>query len=369
MTSRKRYSSSIDVARLAGVSQSAVSRTYREGASVSEETRRKVLEAATALDYRPSMIPRIMLTHRSYLVAVVVGGLYNPFYANVLEIFSARLQEAGYQVLLMYTDSGHTLDGIIPRLSSYRVDAIVSALAVMSGAAAQDLARLKIPVVLFNAALANNWVSSVSSDNVGASRAMAAHLIERGATRFGFIAGPANSSASKDRFAGFRDRLAENGVQPPAFAEADYRYDGHPGRWIAVWQGGLASFGGIALAVVVGIILQRHWWPETKLALFTDARPPDALFCANDLMAMGAMDALRTDLGLRVPEDVLVAGFDDIPAAAWPSYGLTTVIQDASRMVDKAIELLRAKMAHHDGPGGIRTIVPATLVARASTAR
>jgi DNA-binding LacI/PurR family transcriptional regulator len=206
----------------------------------------------------------------------------------------------------------------------------------MSGAAAQDLARLKIPVVLFNAALANNWVSSVSSDNVGASRAMAAHLIERGATRFGFIAGPANSSASKDRFAGFRDRLAENGVQPLAFAEADYRYEG--GRAAA-------------------------------LALFTDARPPDALFCANDLMAMGAMDALRTDLGLRVPEDVLVAGFDDIPAAAWPSYGLTTVIQDASRMVDKAIELLRAKMAHHDGPGGIRTIVPATLVARASTAR
>ena len=336
MTSRKRYSSSIDVARLAGVSQSAVSRTYREGASVSEETRRKVLEAATAIDYRPSMIPRIMLTHRSYLVAVVVGGLYNPFYANVLEIFSARLQEAGYLVLLIHTDSGHTLDDIIPRLSSYRVDAIVSALAVMSGAAAQDLARLKIPVVLFNAALANNWVSSVSSDNLGASRAMAAHLIERGATRFGFIAGPANSSASKDRFAGFRDRLAENGVQPLAFAEADYRYEG--GRAAA-------------------------------LALFTDARPPDALFCANDLMAMGAMDALRTDLGLRVPEDVLVAGFDDIPAAAWPSYGLTTVIQDASRMVDKAIELLRAKMAHHDGPGGIRTIVPATLVARKSTAR
>ena len=143
MTSRKRYASSIDVARLAGVSQSAVSRTYREGTSVSEETRRKVLEAATALDYRPSMIPRIMLTHRSYLVAVVVGGLYNPFYATVLEIFSARLQEAGYQVLLIHTDSGHTLDDVIPRLSSYRVDAIVSALAVMSPAAAQDLARLE----------------------------------------------------------------------------------------------------------------------------------------------------------------------------------------------------------------------------------
>ncbi|HEY5204225.1 MAG TPA: LacI family DNA-binding transcriptional regulator [Roseiarcus sp.] len=336
MTSRKRYASSIDVAKLAGVSQSAVSRTYRQGTSVSEETRRKVLEAATALDYRPSMIPRIMLTHRSYLVAVVVGGLYNPFYATVLEIFSARLQDAGYQVLLMHTDSGHTLDDIIPRLSSYRVDAIVSALAVMSGAAAQDLARLKIPVVLFNAALANKWVSSVSSDNLGAGRAVAAHLVERGAKRFGFIAGPANSSASKVRFAGFRGQLAENQTAPVAFAEGDYRYEG--GRAAA-------------------------------LAIFAAAHPPDALFCANDLMAIGAMDALRTDLGLRVPEDVLVAGFDDIPAAAWAAYGLTTVVQDASRMVDQTIALLRARMAQHDAPGGVRTIVPATLVVRGSTRR
>jgi DNA-binding LacI/PurR family transcriptional regulator len=336
MTSRKRYASPIDVAKLAGVSQSAVSRTYREGTSVSEETRRKVLEAATTLDYRPSMIPRIMLTHRSFLVAVVVGGLYNPFYATVLEIFSARLQDAGYHVLLMHTDSGHSLDDIIPRLSSYRVDAIVSALAVMSGEAAQDLARLKIPVVLFNAALANKWVSSVSSDNFAASRAMAAHLVERGATRFGFIAGPANSSASKDRFAGFRERLAESGIEAVALAEADFRYEG--GRGAA-------------------------------LAIFSDARPPNALFCANDLMAMGAMDALRADLGLRVPEDVLVAGFDDIPAAAWAAYGLTTVVQDASRMVDEAIALLHATMAQHDGPGGIRTIVPARLVVRDSTGR
>ena len=190
--------------------------------------------------------------------------------------------------------------------------------------------------MLFNAALANKWVSSVSSDNLGASRAVAAHLVERGATRFGFIAGPANSSASKDRFAGFRERLAENGIEPVAFAEADYRYEG--GRAAA-------------------------------LAIFTDAHPPDALFCANDLMAMGAMDALRTDLGLRVPDDVLVAGFDDIPAAAWAAYGLTTVVQDASRMVDKTIALLRATMAQHDPPGGVGTIVPARLVVRDSTGR
>ncbi len=336
MASRKRYASSTDVAQLAGVSQSAVSRTYREGTSVSEETRRKVLEAATALDYRPSMIPRIMLTHRSHLVAVVVGGLYNPFYATVLETFAARLQEAGYQVLLMHTDSGHSLDGIIPRLSSYRVDAIVSALAVVSAAAAQALAKLRIPVVLFNAAVSNAWVSSVCSDNLGASRAVAAHFLERGARRFGFISGPVNSSASRDRLEGFRSRLVENGIERIAIAEADYHYEG--GRAAA-----RAMFGG--------------------------ARSPDALFCANDLMAMGAMDALRTDLGLRVPEDILIAGFDDVPAAAWAAYGLTTVVQDASTMVDKTIELVEATMAQHETGGARRVVVPATLVVRGSTDR
>ena len=164
MTRTKRYASSTDVARLAGVSQSAVSRTYRPGASVSEETRRKVIEAATALDYRPSLIPQIMLTHRSRLIAVVVGGLDNPFYSAVLEQFAKRLQALDYQVLLMHTDQDHSLDGVIPRLASYRVDAVVSALPVICGeACAEALARLKVPVVSFNTPVSNGWLSSVCS--------------------------------------------------------------------------------------------------------------------------------------------------------------------------------------------------------------
>ena len=335
MTAGKRYASSIDVARLAGVSQSAVSRTYRPGASVSEETRRKVVEAATALDYRPSVIPRIMLTHRSHLVAVVVGGLYNPFYVTVLEQFAIRLQEAGYQVLLMHIDSGHSLDGVIPRLASYRVDAVVSALAVMSTASAQALARFKVPVVSFNAPVSNEWVSSVCCDNVGAGRTVADHLLSHGAQRFGFIGGPASSSASRGRLQGFRGRLLEAGVRRLDVVEANYRYEGGHAAALEMFGGG----GG-----------------------------PDALFCANDLMAMGAIDALRTKMGLSVPDDVLVAGFDDIPAASWTPYDLTTVVQDAEAMVERSIGVLRATMAQHDG-GGSRTIVPGELVIRGSTNR
>ena len=150
MGDRRRYASSTEVARLAGVSQSTVSRTYTQGGSVSEPDPAKVLAAAGQLGYRPSLIPRIMLTHRSYLVAIVVGGMYNPFYSAVLEQFAIKLPEIGFQPLLVHVDSGDSLDDALPRLASYRVDAVVSALAIRSSARRASLAQLAVPVIAFN---------------------------------------------------------------------------------------------------------------------------------------------------------------------------------------------------------------------------
>ena len=334
MTRTKRYASSTDVARLAGVSQSAVSRTYRPGASVSEETRRKVIEAATTLDYRPSLIPQIMLTHRSRLVAVVVGGLENPFYSAVVEQFAKRLQALDYQILLMHTDQDHSLDGVIPRLASYRVDAVVSALPVIATACAESLARLQVPVVSFNTPVSNGWLSSVCSDNVGAGRAVAGHLLERGAFRFGFIGGPASSAASRDRLEGFRSGLRGAARARLTVGSASFDYDGGAAAALTMFSGGVV---------------------------------PDALFCANDLMALGAVDVLRRKLGMRVPEDVLVAGFDDIPAAAWAAYDLTTVVQDAPSMVERAVDLLDSAVPRQRDERGSRVMVPAVLKVRGST--
>lgn len=336
MSEFKRYASSTDVARLAGVSQSAVSRTYRPGASVSAETRRKVTEAAAALDYHPSLIPQIMLTHRSRLVGVVVSGLDNPFYATVLERFASRLQADGYQVLLMHTDSSHSLDGIIPRLARYRVDAIVSALPVTTTTSAEALARFRVPVVSFNTPVSNAWLSSICSDNVGAGRLMADHLVGQGGREFAFITGPASSQASQDRLSGFSYRLRELGVDRVRVSEADYEYDGGY---------------------------------RAALALFDGSSAPDALFCANDLMALGAIDALRGLRHLRVPDDVMVAGFDDIPAAAWSAYDLTTVAQQASLMVEQAVALLGAAIARQADRQNTLVINPVELVARGSTDR
>ena len=331
-----RYASSTDVARLAGVSQSAVSRTYRPGASVSAETRRKVLEAAEALGYRPSLIPQIMRDHRSYLVAIVVGGLYNPFYSRVLEAFSRSLQETGNQILLVHVDSGYSLDAAIPRLASYRVDAVVSALSVLSTAAADALARLRIPVVAFNTVVKNEWVTTVSCANREAGAAAADLFVARGARSFGYVSGPDGSPASLDRLAGFRDRLGALGQAEPRLAVGDFRYEGGAGA---------------------------------VRALRDQGPLPRAIFCANDLTAIGVIDALRGEGGLRIPADVMIAGFDGIPAAGWQGYDLTTFEQDAEAMVAHAVGIVTATAATHSSPGEIGITVSPRLIERGSTGR
>ena len=337
MTEIKRYSSSTDVARLAGVSQSAVSRTYLQGASVSAKTRAKVLAAAEQLDYRPSAIPRIMLTHRSQLVAVAVGGMLNPFNSAALEQLTVRLQAAGWQVLLVHVDSGHSIDSAIPRLASYRVDAVISVLAVLSLESAEILARNRIPVIAFNTVQANAWVSSVSSDNSAAGRSVADLFVQRGAARFGFISGPSDSPASVARWVGFRDRLAGLGLQTPLLLPGgDFTYD--------------AGRRAVAAARRSGPL-------------------PDALFGANDLIALGAIDGLRQDLSLSVPDDVMVAGFDDIPSAAWSAYDLTTAVQDMPFMVEAAMTILHAATAVPARDHEPAVVIPTRLIERGSTRR
>jgi DNA-binding LacI/PurR family transcriptional regulator len=332
-----RYASSIDVARLAGVSQSSVSRTYRLGASISAETRRKVLAAAEQLGYRPSLIPQIMLNHRSYLVALVIGGMYNPFYARVLEEFTVQLHATGHQVLLVHVESGHSLDSVIPRLASYRVDAIVSALAVLSAEAAAALAAFKIPVVSFNTPVKNEWLTSISSDNSAAGAEIADLFIARGARSFAYVAGPKGSPASDDRLKGFRDRLAACGYG--------------------------------ALRVIGGEDFSYESGRDALVTILRDGRLPEAIFCANDLIAIGAIDAVRSRAGRHAPEDFVIAGFDDIAMAGWTAYDLTTFVQDARRMVSETVRVLQTAEGARAPLNEIRLVLPARMIERGSTQR
>ncbi|MFC4313956.1 LacI family DNA-binding transcriptional regulator [Steroidobacter flavus] len=321
--------SSVDVARLAGVSQSAVSRTFTPGASISAETKAKVMAAAEALNYRPNLIPRIMLKNRSNIVAVVVGSLANPYHSKALQAFGCKLQALGKQVMLVQTNFDRSLDEVVGELASYRVDAVVSPLEITSPDVTALIDPMRIPVITLNSDHISEWSATVSSDNEMAGDCIAQLLWKRGGKRFGYIAGPRDSPSQQQREAGFRRGLAAAGVTDCAWEQADYFYEG-----------------GYAAAK----------------KMFATTSPPDAVFCVNDLVALGAMDALRVEFGLKIPDDVMIAGYDNIEAAGWSAYQLTTFDQRMDEMVSNAVAMLERDWA----PSAQSFIAP-TLVERAST--
>ncbi|MGJ7555559.1 LacI family DNA-binding transcriptional regulator [Variovorax sp. RB2P76] len=329
-----------DVARLANVSQSAVSRTFTPGASVSEDTRARVMIAAKSLGYRPNAMARSLITRRSRIIALVMGYLENQFYPLVIEKLSQKLQKQGYHVLMFISDGDET-DGVLDEILQYQIDGIVMASAMLSPDLARQCADSGVPVVLFNrvpdtSAFARHTTSSVTSDNREGGRMVAELLLARGHQRIAFLAGLEKSSTNLERERGFNDALAQAGVS--VFRREVGHYSFERARDAA-----RAMFAGL---------------PATKR--------PDAVFVANDHMAIAVMDVLRHELGLRVPEDVSVVGFDDVPQAAWGAYRLTTVVQGVEPMVEATVELLHEQMLDDAQP---RNVVIACRVVERDSVR
>jgi len=323
-----------DVARLAGVSQSAVSRTFTPGACVSARMRQRVHDAAVRLGYQPNAHARSLTTGRSRIVGLVLSSLDNLLYPAVTERLALRLQQDGYH-LLMFVSEQRDSDDLVRQILQYRVDGIVLGAATLSSGLARRCAQARIPVVLFNRVMATSGVvSSVRSDNVGGAAEIARFLVAGGHRRIAYIAGREDSSTNLERERGFVEGLAALGQRVQARAVGDY--DAAAAR-------------------------------RAALELFGRARGrPDAVFVAGDLMALAVMDTLRHELGLRVPEDVSVVGFDGVPQAAWPSYRLTTFEQPVEPMVDAAVRLLQGSLAS-ESPGAVDdVVVPGRLIQRAS---
>ncbi len=319
---------SIDVARRANVSQSAVSRTFTQGASVSPETRARVLAAARELGYRPNVLARAVISGRSRLIALLVAYLDNHFYPQVLELMSRALQASGYQVLLVMTDTGDQ-DEIVQKMLQYQVDGIVMASATLSSTLAQECASTGTPVVLFNRTIPTLHTSSVTSDNVAGGKSLATFLTQAGHQRIAFIAGHEDSSTSQDREHGFRA-----GLRQPLFARA---------------VGGYTTQGAITAA----------------RTLMDQPTRPDAIFVANDHMAFPVMDLLRREYRLRIPDDISIVGYDDVPEAAWDGYSLTTVAQPAEQMVNATVQILLDQIETQTIDRRTE-ILPARLVVRSS---
>ncbi|MEL6203292.1 MAG: LacI family DNA-binding transcriptional regulator [Pseudomonadota bacterium] len=328
---RKGIITSADVARMAEVSQSAVSRTFTPGASVSKETKARVLEAAEALGYRPNALARAMISGQSKMIAMMFAYLENQFYPVLLEHMCRALQDKGYHPLLFMTETGNQ-DDVVRRLMDYQVQGLVLVSATLSSDLATRCGELGIPVLLLNRETEDGTASCVASDNFGGGRMVAEHFINTGRKKIAYIAGDENSSTNRDREAGLLSGLKEHGMQLHARAVANYNHD------------------------------QATQVANAMLA--ADDRP-DAIFVANDYMAFAVIDVIRDKFGLSVPKDIAVAGYDDVPEASWAPYQLTTVRQSSEAMTDNAVMLLTEQI---DGkrvePQTIR--LPAELIVRAS---
>ena len=327
---------SIDVARLAEVSQSAVSRSFTPGASVSESTRRKVMDAAHKLGYRPNAHARSLITKRSRIIGLVLSYMENLFYPVALDHLAKRLQLDGYHVLLFVNDSANS-DELVNQILQYHVDGIVLAATTLSSGLAQRCADAAIPVVLFNRVMATGSggsVSSVRSDNMAGGRAVARHLADTGHERIAYIAGNEESSTNLERERGFREGLAERGLR--------------------IWARGIGNYN------------FEQARAATRELFRAGAERPDAVFVASDHMAFAVMDTLRFELGLRVPEDVSVVGFDNVPQSDWASYRLTTVEQQLEPMVEAAVGLLQRYLRDDRQSQSENVVVPIRLVKRES---
>lgn len=324
----------LDVARRARVSQSAVSRAFTDGASVSPDMRAKVLKAAAELGYRPNALARAMISGRSGLIAMVAAYLDNHFYPVVVEQLARAVQVRGYHLLMFMTEPGRQ-DEVVEQILQYQVEGIVMASATLSSTLARECAQTGIPVVLLNRTVAGSPASSVVSDNAGGGRLVGDFLIAGGHRRIAFIAGAEDSSTNRDREAGFRASLSAHGVP------------------LHDRQVGAYTLKGAA---------------EATRALFHRRPPPDAVFVANDHMAFAAMDVIRSDVGLRIPHDVSVVGYDDVPEAAWKAYDLTTVTQSSTAMVEATAAILFEQI-ESDTVRRRAVVQPAVLVVRSSARR
>ncbi|WP_436397917.1 LacI family DNA-binding transcriptional regulator [Roseobacter sp. S98] len=307
---------SLEVAERAGVSRSAVSRVFTPGASVSKRTAEKVRKAAAQLGYRPNVIARSLITGRSRIIGLVVAYLENQFYPEAIERLSKALQAKGYHVLVFMASNDHeATQTVIDELLDYQVDAIIAASVGLSNDLTERCEGLGIPIVLFNRHQYDDRLSSVTSDNVEGGRKLAEFLVAGGHSRIAHIAGWEGASTQIDREAGFIDGLRSAGQSLFDRKAADFNFEK-------------------ARSVARG--------------MFTAPDRPDAVFVANDHMAFAVMDVLRFELGLSVPQDVSVVGYDDVALACWPSYDLTTVRQPANRMVAETVSVLMDRLADAD---------------------
>ena len=330
---RGSFVTAAEIAEHAGVSRSAVSRTFTPGASVSSAVRARVLEAAGVLGYRVNRLAQSLTNARSNIVGLVGADLQQPFHAECLGTLSAALLADGFQCMLLNAaNAGRDMGAVIERVLEYRVCAIVVMNGTPPSAIVKECLGNGVPVILVNKPMPGFGVDTVVTDHAGGGRAAADQLLAAGCRRLVVVSSAARTASLVGRLDAFRERAAEAGVS------------------VRLWQEGPTDYAA---------------GREAALSILGDPVDSaiDGAFCVTDLLALGFLDAARLDRGRRVPDDLSVIGFDDIPQAAWNAYQLTTFRQPVQLLTDQVMQIIRQRAETPEVPHATFTL-PATLVSR-----
>jgi LacI family repressor for deo operon, udp, cdd, tsx, nupC, and nupG len=324
-----------DIARIANVSYSTVSRALRNSPLVNHETAERIRRIAAEAGYRASAVARSLVTGRTQAIGVVVTTIADPFVAEVVSGVEDYANEQGYSVVLANSNADPDREmKVVHSFEERRVDGILITASRVGAVYLPLLSKMQIPIVLINNQHPGQFVYSVMIDNTPASREATRHLIQLGHRRIGYLGDRCGFQSDTERFAGYRHALEEAGI--PFLPELISHGDGK-------LEGGM----------------------QAMEKLLTLADLPTAVFCYNDMSAIGAMRTLRLR-GLRVPQDISLVGFDDLDFASYTVPPLTTVRQPKQQMGRKATEILLKLLAGSDSESSVR--VQGELIVRESTA-
>jgi LacI family transcriptional regulator len=326
-----------DIARRLSISQSTVSRALRGDPRVSAETKARILEAARQMEYTPNLAARSLITRRTGTIGLIVSDITNPFYPELLGVLHNEFALAGYRTVLFNERTDAPLERHVADLvNGAAVDGLVYVSATL-GMPLPGSGTGRIPVVLVNRYVEGDAVDTVVCDNRSGGRAVAEAMLDLGHRRVALISGPENATTRRDREQGFREGLESRGDELDDTLRRVGQFSHHSG----------------------------YQW---GLDLLASRTRPSAIFAANDLIAFGALDAARR-IGIRVPDDLSVVGFDDIDMAGWEAFNLTTVKQPLGKMGREAVGLLLERIAAaEDAVPPRRRTLPVELVRRRTLA-
>jgi LacI family transcriptional regulator len=324
-----------DVARAARVSVATVSRALNASGPVHDETRRRVHDAAQNLRFTPHGGARSLITSRTSTLGVLLPDLYGEFFSEIIRGIDRGAQRAGYQLLLSSARNARDEVHGAFRAMYGRVDGLILMAPDVELAEMFGQRRDGTPIVFINSPVESEDARVITIDNDGGAYRMVKHLMQKGHERIAIIQGAERNHDAAERLRGYRDALDDGGVR------RDPKWELH---------GDFTEAGGYRAA---------------RAMLKLEPRPT-AIFAANDTMAIGAISALRED-SLAVPEDVAVAGFDDIPIARYVSPPLSSVHVPIAQLGERAMDLLLGAIAEPSDGAGRRVVLPTTLVIRKSS--